>query len=237
MEVKTEATRSPLKIKSSPIRSAACPERRLRVRTKSAAQGASPKRPAYYQGLPEEALVQCCQQQDLQAVEELIQRYERLVLNLVNRFLRHSSNVVDEAQEVFIKVLTKVGTFRQEARFSTWLYRLTVNHCMTVIKKHKQRVTWIEATAERNDQVPTAFNASPEKTYDDHAQKKQLWRAMDQLPGEQRQILIFYYYENLKYREIGQLLGLSEGTVCSRLYRARNNLRKQLQRLHVYPSH
>ncbi len=226
-----KAPQPPLKFK--PANPGAAGQGVTLTRPKAAAQAATLARAAHYQALPEEELVRRCQQQDLHAFEELIQRYEKLVLNLVNRFLRHSSNVVDEAQEVFIKVLTKVGMFRQEARFSTWLYRLTVNHCMTVIRKNKQRVTWIEATAERRDQEPVSPTAAPDANYMEHVQKRQLWQAMDRLPDDQKQILIFYYYQNLKYREISELMGLSEGTVCSRLYRARSSLRKHLKRRYL----
>lgn len=168
---------------------------------------------------------------DQHAFAHLVAKYQTPVYNLVLRTVQHAHDAMDLTQETFVRAWRGLPQFRAQAQFSTWLYRLASNVCIDFLRaqQHRSVVCLSEMgeegqTWEMPDPAP-----GPESSLlrQEHAQ--QLRRALAQLRPEQRQILTLRAMQGLSYQQIAQVLGLREGTVKSRLARAREQLRVKMQ--------
>lgn len=155
------------------------------------------------------------------------------IYRLCFRMTGNADDAADLTQEAFLKAWRALDTFRFDASFSTWLYRLASNLCLDFLRAEKRRATLPlthdadggeELTLEPADAAPT-----PEEAALRAEQQAQLAAAMDALEPEQRQILTLRVVNDLSYAEIADILGVREGTVKSRLSRAREALRKKLE--------
>ena len=137
----------------------------------------------------------------------------------------NEEDAADLTQEAFLRVWQKLPEFRLQAAFSTWLYRLTTNLCLDFMRGRKRRPTVEEQTPlpEPKDPAPT-----PEEAALASEEQRQLRRALAELSPEQRELLALRAVRDLNYAQIAELLGVPEGTVKSRLARAREALRKKL---------
>lgn len=166
------------------------------------------------------------------AFGSLIDRYKDRVFRLLGRYCRDPVECEDLAQEVFLKVFRKLHTFQQESAFFTWLYRITVN----AATDHLSRSSYRRLRLVEDDSVFDA-GARDEST----APAAPLMRAelaavtraiVDALPEKYRTILILREFEDLSYNEIAAVLQIQLGTVESRLFRARQRFKEQLERTH-----
>lgn len=171
-------------------------------------------------------------QGDASAFEELVVRYQGQVFNLCLRMTSNAEDAADLTQEAFVKVWKSLDTFQFDAAFSTWLYRLASNCCLDFLRSRKRRPTVSltmeteeedEQTVDVSDDAPT-----PEEAAISKEEREELRLAMQSLDAEQRQILTLRVVNDLSYSDIARVLGLREGTVKSRLSRARESLRKKL---------
>lgn len=169
---------------------------------------------------------------DTDAFETLVVRYQGQVYNLCLRMTGSSDDASDMTQEAFLKVWRHLDSFHFDSSFSTWLYRLASNCCLDFLRSQKRHPT-VSLTVENDDeeeQILDVTDTAP--TPEEHAisveEKEQLRLAMLQLDEEQRQILTLRVVNDLSYTEIAEILDVKEGTVKSRLSRARENLRKKL---------
>ena len=150
------------------------------------------------------------------AFEELIQRYKNKVYTLCYRMIGNASDAEDLMQEIFMRVFVALQSFEERAKFSTWLYRVTYNHCLNFLAKQRQYGGRDEAYAEQAaGQSPTS---SPEVSAG-------LEEALLRLEKEPRTLLIMKYIMDLEVREIAATLGISQSAVKMRLLRAREELR------------
>lgn len=169
---------------------------------------------------------------DADAFEALLTQYQGQVFRLCFRMTGNSEDAADLTQEAFVKVWRALGSFQFDSAFSTWLYRLATNCCLDFLRSQKRRPTQPltvetdgeEGTIEVPDDSPT-----PEEAAISKEEHEALERAMQSLEPEQRQILTLRIVNDLSYEEIARVVGIREGTVKSRLSRARENLRKKLQ--------
>ena len=150
----------------------------------------------------------------------LVQRYQDRVNNIVYSLTNKAGYADDISQEVFIKIYQKLGSFRQKSAFSTWLYRITVNTTYNYLKKEKRYVP-LDDHAETLEQPDASV-----KGLDLQEKQELIKHALIKLPFNYRSVIIFKDIEGLSYKEIAQSLGCRLGTVESRLFRARNMLRK-----------
>lgn len=171
-------------------------------------------------------------QGDASAFEELVVRYREQVYRLCLRMSGNAEDAADLTQEAFVKVWKNLDSFQFDAAFSTWLYRLTSNCCLDFLRSRKRRPTVSltmeteeedEQTIELPDDRPTPEEAAILKE-----ERENLRLAMQTIDPEQRQILTLRVVNDLSYTDIAQVLGIREGTVKSRLSRARESLRKKL---------
>jgi RNA polymerase sigma-70 factor (ECF subfamily) len=167
------------------------------------------------------------------AFASLVDRYKDRVFRLLSRYCRDAIECEDLAQDVFLKVFRKLHTFQQESAFFTWLYRITVNAATDHLSRASHRrlrlvgddlVLDPGSTEHENPTEPimAAELAAATRT------------VLDTLPEKYRTILILREYEDLSYNEIASVLQIQLGTVESRLFRARQRFKDQLER--AYPA-
>ena len=183
---------------------------------------------------------------DERAFRELIAAHRDRVYNITYRMLGNRAEAEDVAQEVFITVFKTIDTFREEAKFSTWLYRVAVNHSKNRIKYLSRRqdrnkdeldeTVHGEATS-TNGAIGTPRPSTPDRALEGAQMEKVLQEAIATLDEEQRTVVILRDVEDLSIEEICEITGLPDGTVKSRLHRARLVLRKKLQRQGIGENH
>ena len=185
---------------------------------------------------PERSLLRRLRDRDERAFRELIEAHRDRVFNISYRMLSSREEAQDVAQEVFITVFKTIDTFREESKFSTWLYRVTVNHCKNRIKylsrRHdRDRDELDENTRETNGAIATPVRApQPDRALESAQTEVLLEAAIKTLDEDQREVVVLRDIEELSIEEICEITGLPDGTVKSRLHRARLALRKKLQR-------
>jgi RNA polymerase sigma-70 factor (ECF subfamily) len=162
---------------------------------------------------------------DMQAFEELFHLHRRLVYGLCLRMTQDATEAEDITQEVFVLLFRKVGGFRGEASFTTWLHRLTVNQVLMRFRKHKSRREEALEDEEGRPREP-ARDAAPRPPQ--HIDRIALESAIAQLPPGYRAAFILHDVEGYDHEEVARLLGCAVGTSKSQLHKARTKLRKIL---------
>ncbi|MEW6207880.1 MAG: RNA polymerase sigma factor [Acidobacteriota bacterium] len=160
---------------------------------------------------------------DAAAFEKLYQQHHRRVYSLCLRMLGNSSQAEDLSQEVFLQVYRKIGSFRGESAFTTWLHRLTVNQ---VLMHFRKRGVKLEHTSEEGDftnVVETPLQSTRRISLVD---RMTLEKAISQLPPGYRTVFVLHDVEGYEHEEIGSILGISVGTSKSQLHKARMRLRE-----------
>ena len=165
---------------------------------------------------------------DPNAFEELVLRYETTVYNLALRMVSDREDAADMTQEAFIKAYNSLPSFRGDSKFSVWLYRITTNVCLDFLraKKRKPQVSLTVGDDEDEDvqlDLPDPA-ADPEQQLIKKLGMQALEEGLRLLPDKQRQILVMRELGGMSYADIGAALSLEEGTVKSRIFRARKRL-------------
>ncbi len=166
------------------------------------------------------------ERKDAYDLEYLMRTYGNDVLRMAYSYVKDYDTAEDIFQEVFIKVNSNLGEFRGESSIKTWLLRITVNACKDYLKSaYVRRVTMFSEEEENN--IPAADTMDEiERKQDD----EQIRKALLLLPEKYREVLVCHYFEERSVAETAKVLGLSEGTVKSRLSRAREKFRVILER-------
>jgi RNA polymerase sigma-70 factor, ECF subfamily len=192
---------------------------------------------------PERSLLRRLRDRDERAFRELVEEHRDRVYNITFRMLGNRAEAEDVAQEVFIAVFKTIQDFRAESKFSTWLYRVAVNHCKNRIKylarRHDRDREEIDETTHGtgvNGTIGGPVPSSPAKALESAQMERLMQDAIANLEEDQRIVVVLRDVEDLSIEEICEITGLPDGTVKSRLHRARLVLRKRLQR-HVGEHH
>ncbi|MGH0035190.1 MAG: sigma-70 family RNA polymerase sigma factor [Myxococcota bacterium] len=171
---------------------------------------------------------------DRKAFRWLVERHEGRVVQLARRQLRDEEAARDVAQEVFIKAYRNLDRFEGRARFSTWLYRLTVNQCHDWRRREMARPTWHSGDAGTDEVealVAPVADGDPARASERADLRRGIALALEALPEEMRTTLILREVDDLAYAEIAQIQDIPKGTVMSRLHNARRRLRAELEAL------
>lgn len=184
----------------------------------------------------ERLLIRKLRERDEKAFREIVELYGDRVFNLTYRMLGNREEAEDLSQEVFITVFKSVDSFRGDSKLSTWLYRITANHCKNRIKylarRHDRDQSQYDEEALGNGAAGALTAPTQEPAPDRHLEGLELERLMQSyiaaLDQEQRLLIVLRDVEELSYEEICAITNLPEGTVKSRLHRARMALRKQM---------
>jgi RNA polymerase sigma-70 factor, ECF subfamily len=183
------------------------------------------------------SLLRRLRDRDERAFRELLDTHRDRVFNITFRMLGNRHEAEDVAQEVFIAVFKTIDTFREESKFSTWLYRVTVNHCKNRIKylsrrhdKNRDELDDSTATDGVNGAIAAPPPRAPDRALQAQQMEKLLLEAIEKLDEDQRIVIVLRDIEDLSIEEICEITNLPDGTVKSRLHRARAELRKKLQK-------
>jgi RNA polymerase sigma-70 factor, ECF subfamily len=171
---------------------------------------------------------------DESAFNELVVTYEHRIFSLVFRMLGRRDEAEDLSQEVFVQVFKAIDQFRADAKLSTWIYRIAVNLCKNRLKylrrRHDGEQDNVDAMSERlplasAKGVSVGGVARPDELVEGMQLEVVVKRAIAQIAPEFREVLVLRDVEDLSYEEIAAITGLVEGTVKSRIHRARAQLR------------
>lgn len=168
---------------------------------------------------------------DLAAFEELVRRNEKRVYAVALRSSGSPEDAADITQEVFLRAWRSIEDFRGDSGFSTWLFRITANLCVD-FARHRQAQPQTQPLVGEDDAERPIPDTAP--TPEEHLENSELGRelaaALDEISEEHRRIVLLRDVSGLSYTEIAEVLEISEGTVKSRLSRARIALRTILQK-------
>ena len=173
-------------------------------------------------GVDERKLIQRAKQGDTYAFEQLIHEHRVGAFNLAFRMLGNRDDADDAAQDAMVKVFKSIGSFREQSKFSTWVYRLTYNVCIDIMRKQKPGTT-TELDERLVDKSPT-----PEEELEHNERQKQIKAAIAALTPDYRSAIVLRDVNGHSYDEIAQILGCSVGTVKSRINRGRLKLKEIL---------
>ena len=176
----------------------------------------------------EYAVIERVRAGDTDAFEVLVTAYQKQIYNLTLRYVSNPEDAADLTQEAFLRAFRNLGSFRGDSRFSVWLYRLTTNVCIDLLRS-RGRGTAASLTVENEDEEPEELDIPDDRTEPQRElERRELQRAVREglktLSEDAREIVILRELEGLSYAEIGERLGLEAGTVKSRLFRARKAL-------------
>jgi len=189
--------------------------------------------PAQHEATDRE-LVERCQRGDLEAYGALVGRYRQKVYQLAFSMVRNEQDATDLAQEAFVRGWRGIRRFKKNASFYTWIYRITTNLAIDVVRRRERRPTTvfeegIDPEADPSYSEPPSTNPSPV----DEAQRRELRGQIDaallELSPEHRAVIHLREFEGLDYATIARATGCSMGTVMSRLHYARKHLQKLLK--------
>jgi RNA polymerase sigma-70 factor (ECF subfamily) len=187
--------------------------------------------------MSDEELVARSRGGDLDSFNQLVLRWERPIYALAYRVIGREEDARDVAQETFLRAFRALSGFKGQAKFSSWLYRITLNLCRDWIRR--ERRTPIALAPEGVDLVELAGEAVDTESVDElvsrNERSRAVAKAMAQLPDEQRTAIILKEYHGLTFQEIADLLDCPLSTVKTRLYQGLTVLRRTLQQAEAKP--
>jgi RNA polymerase sigma-70 factor (ECF subfamily) len=180
----------------------------------------------------DEELVAAFQGGDAAAFDVLVRRWERKIQGAVYRMLRSEEEAQDVCQEAFLKAFRGLGTFRGQARFSSWLYQIALNLCRDRMRRKKGK-TWVSLD-EIGETAQAARGPSVLELVETGDLSRRVVAAMSALPEEQREVIVLKEYEGRTFPEIAEILDVPVSTVKTRLYRGLTQLRRRLEKQGVH---
>ncbi len=177
-------------------------------------------------GISDAECVRRLQHGETEAFEILVRRHEKTIFNLVYRMLGDYDEAAEISQEVFLSAFRAVGQFRGEANFSTWLYRIALNHASTRRKSlgtRQQRMLPLENANPLSDPEP-----GPPELLEKQEIRERVQLALNQLDPEDAAVILLRDLQDVPYDEVARMLEIPVGTVKSRLHRARQALKSRL---------
>lgn len=183
----------------------------------------------------DQTLVARAQQGDKRAFDLLVLKYQQKVANLISRYIRDPSEVLDVSQEAFLKAYRALPGFRGESAFYTWLYRIAVNTVKNHLVAQGRRPPGDDVEAEVAEQMDMGARLRESGTPERHLLSDEIaatvQRALDDLPDDLRTAIVLRELEGMSYEEIATAMECPIGTVRSRIFRAREAIDKRLRPL------
>jgi RNA polymerase sigma-70 factor, ECF subfamily len=186
----------------------------------------------------ERLLLRRLRDRDERAFREMVEEHQHRVFNLLYRMIGTREEAEDLAQEVFVTVFKSIDQFRGDSKFSTWLYRVAANHCKNRIKylsrRHDRDTGVLDDAAERaavaqgGEPIGAGHIKGPDRALEGVELDRMVQKAIAELDEDHRLVVVLRDIEELSYEEICAITGLPEGTVKSRLHRARLALKEKL---------
>lgn len=180
-------------------------------------------------GLSEAEAIERAKQGDAEAFEALYNLHKRRVYSLCLRMTANTAEAEDLTQEAFLQLFRKIGTFRGESAFSTWLHRMSVNVVLMHLRKKGLPVVSLEETTEGEEDTPKKDFGAEDVNLAGSIDRLRLQNAVERLPPGYRAIFVLHDVEGYEHNEIAQLVGCSIGNSKSQLHKARMKLREFLK--------
>ncbi|MDZ7315840.1 MAG: sigma-70 family RNA polymerase sigma factor [candidate division KSB1 bacterium] len=182
--------------------------------------------------MTDEEFVRAAQDGDYAGFDALVRKYQDRIFGICLLFLDDRNDADDAAQEVFIKAYRSLSRFKGKAQFSTWLYRIAVNHCLNLLRARRRRkmLTLFSRLRAREKLylMETAGGEDPHMRMEQEEIEQKVAKAIESLPDDQKTALILHRYEGLSYQEIAGVMGVSVACIESRLFRAKKKLAELL---------
>ena len=174
---------------------------------------------------PDSALIDAIGRGDHEAFESLVKKYQGPLLNFIARYVGDRSMAEDITQEVLLRIYHAAPRFQAKTKVSTWIFHIAYNQALTEIGRRKKRRNLWQALYRSREEAPEELLAEPLEPYE---QTEEIMAVLGCLPENQKAALLLRINENLSYREIAGILGVSVQSVESLLFRARTNLKRNL---------
>ena len=183
---------------------------------------------------PSAVLVQRAQAGDRDALSALVQSQQTYVYSIAMSLMHNPADAADMTQEAFIRLLRSLGTYRGETKFTTWLYRLVTNICLDGLRRRGRPVESLDDTAgtQSGDDAQSAGErladndrwTHPEEDLELRESATEVRAALGQLPAPQRLALTLHYFQEMRYEDIADTMGLPLNTVKSHIRRGKERL-------------
>lgn len=165
-------------------------------------------------------IVEDCQRGDRDAFRALFESHRNKVYSIALRYTGNGAEAMDISQDVFLKLFSRIGEFRGDSNFDTWLYRMVVNCCLDHRRKFRRLVPLFDSLRQKDRLARDTERSQTSRT---------VQNAVAKLQPDMRLTVVLRYTEGLSYDEIAEIFGCSPGTVASRLNRAHKELAKRLK--------
>lgn len=188
----------------------------------------------YVRDRSDEELIDSVLKGNIRDFDVLIERWQKPLFNFVMRFMNSEEEARDACQDTFVNAYRNLAKFKKQSRFSSWLFKIAINRCNTLLRKRKRWKMFFDPMGEKEEYVDRlAEDLSAEQTVEREQIYERIRRAIAQLPPEQKTVLLLKEYEGYKFHEISEMLDCPVSTVKSRMYYALDGLRKALKLVEV----
>jgi RNA polymerase sigma-70 factor (ECF subfamily) len=164
--------------------------------------------------LSEKEILEVIQKGNKEAYQEIVVRYMQSAYYVALSFVHNQQDALDISQDAFIRAFRRIKKFDTEKPFFPWFYKILKNLCIDYFKRRQRR-----------NEVPLENVRILEVEHEDREMKKALWKGIEELPPEQKEIIILRYFRQLSYQEMAEVLGKPIGTIMSSLYYAKKRLK------------
>jgi len=178
----------------------------------------------------EAQFVAASKQGDQDAFAQLVQRYQRRIFNLVFRMLQHYEEACEVTQEAFLAAWQGLPSFRGDACFSTWLYRIAYNCALKQLEQRKHDIA-LQVVVQAEPVVASSCREEPvDAALERHARQALVHEHLSELPAKYRIVLVLRHLQEMTYEEMAEILSMPIGTIKTHLFRARNLLKERLEK-------
>ena len=180
---------------------------------------------------PDLRLLERCRQGDTHAFETLFRKYQTYVYNISLGMLCNGEDAADITQETFLRLHRSLDSFRGDASFSTWLYRVAVNLCITELRRRSRSRFQFLDEVQHDEDAPLheEVGPSPQEAIELEEDRKVVRQVLRMLPPDYRAVMVLRHFQQLAYEEIAEVLGLSLSQVKTRLFRARKMFKDRFE--------